>query len=172
MSRSEKENADLERQVKKRSSSGELYLLPPGFWVFVLVNMLLILAVGMLVLLSQSVFFAGEREKAAVFSVISGGGLAIVIVTPAFFVMRGFRKALHYMKILPVIILLLIVFAASVDAVNRGQLSLFAVVGFIAGIAATSLIRGKSYRLLSLFTAARRGLAVNDAERKSSFISR
>lgn len=164
--------ADLEKQIDDILSDGKLYLLPPGFWMFLLVNLLLMIGVAVLVIVAQNVLFAGQMERAMIFSVVSGIALALVIVTPPFFVLRGFRRALTYLRILIILLSVLILLFGVADIVTGGNLGLYAVIGFIVMVSAYLAVKSNTYQLLSIFTARRRELALQDVERRKQVLSK
>ncbi len=162
----------LERQIDEILSDGKIYILPPGFWVFVLVNVLMMIGVAMLVVVAQDVLFVGQILKAAVFSVIAILGLALIIVTPAFFVMRGFRKAVNYLRVVIIAVLTLIVAFGVVNVINHGTSSIFIGIGLMSMMISFLLVYSNSYQLLSIFTSRRREMALRDIEEKKHFFSK
>ena len=161
--------ADLEKQIDEILSDGKFYLFPPGLWLFLLVNVLMMIGVGLFIVTAQDVLF-DQIKPAMIFSFVAGIVLALVIVTPPFLVIRGFRKALSYLKVMIVVLSVLILVVAAVDIVIGGPFGLYAVIGFLSMASAYFCVNSSTYQLLSLFTARRRELALRDLERKKEFL--
>jgi len=166
---SDNKYADLEKQIDEILSDGKLYLYPPGLWIFLLVNLLMMIGVGMLIVTAQDVLF-DRMESAMIFSFITGIVLALVIVTPPFLVIRGFRKALSYVKVMIVVLAVLIAIFAVIELIIGGLFGLYGVIGFISMGIAYLCVNSSSYQLLSIFSARRRELALQDIERKKQFL--
>lgn len=152
-------SADLDKQLDAILADGRIHLIPPGFMVFLAVNLLLMVAVAMWILVAQAVLFPGQTEKAAVFSVIAGLFLSVGIVTPAFLVLRGFANAMCYLQWVMGCLLGLLVISSGWYLVQNNAFNVFTGVGFVAVIVAFILVRSDRYQLLSHFTRRRRALA-------------
>ena len=75
--------ADLEKQIDEILSDGKLYLFPPGLWLFLLVNVLMMIGVGLFIVTAQDVLF-DQIKPAMIFSFVAGIVLALVIVNSPF----------------------------------------------------------------------------------------
>ncbi len=168
---SENKYAEVERQIDEILSDGRLHFFPPGFWIFLLVNMLMIVGISGFLIAAKDVLF-DQMEQAATFAVLGGVVLSIIIVTPPFLVMRGFRKALRFLKKMIIFLAVLTFISGFANLMIGGLYGLHAAVGFICLVFAYLLANGNSYQLLSLFTARRRELALEALEKRKRALSK
>ena len=69
-----------------------------------------------------------------------------------------------------VVLSVLIAVFAAIDILIGGLFGFYAVIGFIAIASAHFCVNSSAYPLLSLFTARRRELVLQDLERKNEFL--
>ena len=86
---SENKYAELEKQIDEILSDGKLVLFPPGTGTFLLVNLLVLIGIAGLIVSAQEILF-DKTEQAMIFFVVAGLVLSITVVTPPFFLIRGF----------------------------------------------------------------------------------
>jgi hypothetical protein len=162
----------IEEQIDALLSDGRLHLWPPGSLTFISVNMLLILGSAMLILTAQDVLFGGQIYQAAVFSCIGEVVLTLTTVTPAFMVMRGFRKALGILKYIVITLTILLTLFGTLSEFKNGYLNIFIGIGFGSLLISLILLKSPTYQLFSLFTARRRELALQDIAKKKKFLKK
>ena len=168
---SENKYANLEKQIDEILSDGKLVLFPPGTGAFLLVNLLVLVGISGLIISAQEILF-DKTESAMIFFMASGLVLCVIAVTPPFFMIRGFRKALPYAKKMIVFLSILTLVFGLLNLVNGGKSSLFAVISFIALVLAYMLANSNAYLLLSIFTARRRELALEALEKRRRVLSK
>ena len=167
----ENKYAEVEKQIDEILSDGKLHLFPPGFGTFLLVNLLMIVGICGLLIAAKDVLF-DQMEQAATFMVLGVLVFSIIIVTPPFLVVRGFRKALPFLKI-KIIVLSMLTFIAGFANLMVGDLyGLYAAIGFLSLVVAYMLTNSNAYQLLSMFTARRRELVLEALERKKEVLSK
>lgn len=167
----ENKYAEVERHIDEILSDGRLHIFPPGFWAFLLVNMLMIVGISGLLIAAKDVLF-DEMEQAATFMVLGMLVLSILIVTPPFLVIRGFRKALPFLKKMIIVLSVFTSISAFANLMIGGSYGLFATAGFICLVIAYMLSNSNAYQLLSLFTARRRELALEALEKRKRVLSK
>jgi hypothetical protein len=167
----ENKYAEVERQIDEILSDGKLHLIPPGFWTFLLVNMLMIVGICGLLIAAKDVLF-DQMEQAATFMVLGMLVFSIIIVTPPFLVIRGFRKALPFLKRMIIVLSVLTLISGLANLIIGGSYGLFAAAGFICLVIAYMLANSNAYQLLSLFTARRRELALEALERRKRVLTK
>jgi hypothetical protein len=167
----ENKYAELERQVDEILSDGKLHLLPPGFVTFLLVNLLMIVGMCGLLIAAKDVLF-DQMEQAATFMVLGVLVFSIIIVTPPFLVLRGFRKALPFLKRIIIVLSVLTLISGLANFMIWGVYGIYAVVGFICLVIAYMLANSNAYQLLSIFTARRRELALEAMAHKKEILSK
>ncbi len=167
---SDNKYADLEKAIDLILADGRIILFPPGSLVFILVNMLMLIGAASLGVVASQVLFAGQMEKGAVFAFVGVLILTILIVTPAFSVFLGFRRAVNYLRIIIIALLTLLVAFGVVDVINQGELILISIIGSVSMIISLLLVCSNSYQLFRVFVARRRELRLLDIEKKKHFL--
>ncbi|MGD8940892.1 MAG: hypothetical protein PVJ72_16015 [Gammaproteobacteria bacterium] len=167
----ENKYAEVEKQIDEILSDGKLHLFPPGFGTFLLVNLLMIVGICGLLIAAKDVLF-DQMEQAATFMVLGVLVFSIIIVTPPFLVVRGFRKALPFLKRMIIVLSVLTFISGVANLMIGGFYGLYAAVGFICLVIAYMLANSNAYQLLSMFTARRRELALEALERKKEVLSK
>jgi hypothetical protein len=162
----------IEKQIDALLSDGRLHLWPPGSLTFVSVNMLLILGSAMLTLTALNGLILNPTPEGAVFVFAAETIITLTIVTPAFMVMRGFRKALGVLKNIAITLTILLALFGILSEFKSVYLNIFISIGLGSLLIALILLNSPSYQLFSLFTARRRELALEDIAKKKQFLKK
>jgi len=171
MASSSNKYENAEKLIDESLSAGKIYIFPPGFMLFMLVNMLLIFGSTMLVLTIQDVVF-NNIETAMVFTVSMGVVMAFVIVTPPFFIIWGYRKAYFFLKLLVIALSLFMSVFTSIAAYTGSKLLPLSFSGLICMVVIYFLVISPTYIVFSLFTARRRELAIEKKTHEKKLFSK
>jgi hypothetical protein len=162
----------IEEQIDALLSDGRLYLWPPGSLTFISVNMLLILGSVALLLTALNPLILDPTPEGVVFVYVGEVVLTLTIVTPAFMVMRGFRKALGVLKNIAITLTILLALFGTLSEFKNGYLNIFIGIGLGSLLISLILLKSPTYQLFSLFTARRRELALQDIAKKKKILKK
>ena len=87
-------------------TTGTIKLIPPGFWVFIAINLLLIVTIIFLIF-KIGIGFNVDRKTLMTFVLFSPIFISFLLVTPSFLVVKGFPKLVIVIKIFALIIFML-----------------------------------------------------------------
>ena len=91
------------KELEDLESTGTIKLIPPGTWVFIAINLLLLMTTVFL-MLKIGFGLNIDRKQLMTFVLFSPIFLSFILVTPSFLVVKGFPKFVDVIKIFALLI--------------------------------------------------------------------
>ena len=149
----------IEQDIDKILSEDKIYVFPPGFTIFLIVNLLLLFSAASLIITIQDVLFTNIKT-AMVFTVTSELIMAIVVVVPPALIIWGYRNAFVYLKFLVITLTILMSIFTIIETFTNGKFLPLSFAGLVCLVIVYFMINSPTYVVFRLFTARRRELAV------------
>jgi len=149
------------KELKDLEATGTIQLIPPGFWAFIAINLLLIVTTVFL-MFKLGIGFNIDRKELMTFILFSPIVLSFILVTPSFLVIKGFPKFVTVVKIFALLIFMFSIAQAFYLSQKTATFSNYSLI--ILALLNLYLVYSRPFKVFYLYSAKVREIKLEEYE--------